>query len=95
MSNWTFRITGRPPKDKKIYHFGRWLKQSLHAHKITIKAFADLTGIDKANLYNYVRGRSLPSMMIYIYIVEGVAKVTKKKKETILIESYKQLTKDI
>lgn len=95
MSNWKFRATGRPASDNKVYHFGRYLKQTLHSNKMTIKAFGALTGIDKANLYNYVRGRSLPSIMILIYIVRGLARVTGQDEIKILIEVYKKLTKDI
>ena len=92
---WTFRKTGRPPKDTKTYHFGSWLKSTLHREKITIKAFAEKTGIDAANLYNYVRGRSLPSMTMYIYIIEGLAKITDQSESQILQTSYYKIKKDI
>lgn len=92
---WIFRTTGRPPKDTKIYHFGSWLKTTLHSNKITIKAFAEATGIDSSNLYNYVRGRSLPSMTIYIYIIEGMARATGKSEDDMLKQSFHKIKKDI
>jgi transcriptional regulator with XRE-family HTH domain len=92
---WIFRKTGRPPSNNKIYHFGSWLKTTLHSNKITIKSFAEQTGIDAANLYNYVRGRSLPSMTIYIYIIEGMARVTGKNENDMLKQSFHKIKKDI
>lgn len=95
MSNWTFRITGRPSTKNNKTHFGRWLKLTLHSHKITIKDFAKEIGVDKANLYNYVSGRSLPSLAVYFYVVNGIVKLTGKDKKEILTNSFDQISKDI
>ena len=90
---WKFRRTGRPCQNDS--HFGSWLKNSLHDREITIKEFAIKTGVDKANLYNYVRGRSLPSITNYVYIIQGLSRITKQKKENLYLKSLSLIEKDI
>lgn len=95
-NNWTFRITGRPvKKPRDDVHFGRWLKDKLHSNEITVTQFAKEIGVDKANLYNYIAGRSLPSMAIYCFIIKGLHRVTRKPFNFLLIESIIEILKDI
>lgn len=93
---WTFRITGRPPqKARDRANFGKWFKNNLHSNKIPVTQFAKEIGVDKANLYNYIAGRSLPSLSIFIYIIKGLSRVTGDSFNTVLINSINEIQKDI
>lgn len=93
---WKFRITGRPvKKPRQGVHFGGWLKNKLHSNKITVTQFAKEIGVDKANLYNYIAGRSMPSVAILIYIIKGISRVTGDSFNTVLINTINEISKDI
>ena len=75
-------------------HFAKWLNSIMERNCIDVATLAKTTGVSKKDVRNWMRSKSLPKTVYYLFLLKALSKLTNCEEELLYGSSSRAILRD-